>query len=365
MNKEQEALLYLISLGIGGNVEPYFDFIGVNWRNLINLSYQQGVTAIACDGLHKIYHEGTDFIINIDALERESLKYEWYASIFDIESRNHVVSNRVKELYRIFAKAGIRSCLLKGQGISQLYPFPEHRVSGDIDLWVEEDRDRVLRYIRVIGVEINHVDVKHSDVKFFDDVPVEIHFLPSYSFDPVCWKRIKQLSSTQIHIQALLYDSSVGFAYPSIEFNLVYVLHHIYRHIFIEGVKMRQVTDYACILMHSNVNKNVAVWNTVCLLKMKRFAAGIMWIMKECYHIEDSLLLCQPNEKEGRFLLDIFWSSGTFGQYNSRYKRGYFREGCLQFKRNLLFLMHYPNEVLWSPFWKLWHWCWRIYKGYI
>lgn len=362
MTREQEVLLYLVRLGIGGDVEPDFVLDGVDWRELVELSYRQGVAAIAVDGLQKVYESNPSLELALDSPELEAVKYEWFGVIFDTESRSRNVSDRARELYSFFAKAGFRSCLLKGQGVAQLYPVPSHRTPGDIDLWVEGGRDDVLDYVISKGVKIGNVDSKHCDAEFFGDVSVEIHSLPSYSFDPLCWWRLKRWASQQVGIQASLFDPGVGFAYPSMDFNLVYILHHIYRHIFIEGVGLRQVTDYACVLRHSAKADRKAVWQMVCSFKMKRFAAGMMWVMRECFHIDDSLLLCAPSESEGRFLLNEFWYGGGFGRYDSRYTLDYsgstLRLGVSQFRRNLSFLAHYPNEVLWSPFWKLWHWCW-------
>lgn len=360
------TLFQLLRLALGTNTESSLPS-DTDWQTLINLSFEQGVAAIAVDGLQKLYESNPSLDLAIDKPELEALKYEWFASAFDAESRNMAVSARAKEVYEFFAEAGFRSCVLKGQGLAQLYPVPEHRTAGDIDLWVEGDRDEVLDCIRKKGIKITHVDVKHSDAEFFDDVPVEIHSLPSYTFDPICWSRLKKWAGKQIGIQAALYDRNVGFAYPSVGFDLVYVMHHIYRHIFNEGVGLRQVTDYTCVLMHSDSSYKEEAWKMICALKMKRFASGMMWVMKECYHIDDELLLCKPCEKEGRFLLNEFLHGGGFGRYDNRHSLDYSGSvialGLSQFKRNLTFLTHYPNEVLWSPFWKLWHQVWmRRYK---
>ena len=353
-------LFSLLRLALGTSTEtPDFSALTkADWQKLIDLSFEQGVAALSVDGLGLMV-DGVDLL---DSPELEDLKYEWFASTFDTELRNKNVSARAKEVYEFFAEAGFRSCVLKGQGLAQLYPVPEHRAAGDIDLWVEGDRDEVLDYIRQKGIRITHVDVKHSDAEFFEDVPVEIHSLPSYTFDPICWRRLKKWAGKQIGIQAAHYESKVGFAYPNIEFNLVYVLHHIYRHIFNEGVGLRQVTDYACVMLHSDGCNREEVWKEIGALKMRRFASGMMWVMKECYHIDDTLLLCKPCEKEGRFLLNEFLHGGGYGRYDNRHSLNYSKNilvrGFTQFRRNLTFLTHYPNEVLWSPIWKICHRSW-------
>ena len=67
-------------------------------------------------------------------------------------------------------------------------------------------------------------------------------------------------------------------------------------------------------------------------------------------------LLCEPNEKEGRFLLSEIERGGNFRQYTSEPQ-----------ERNMLsqlltMLPHYPHEILWVLPWKVWHLLWRMFN---
>ena len=70
-----------------------------------------------------------------------------------------------------------------------------------------------------------------------------------------------------------------------------------------------------------------------------------------------------------RDLLNEILIGGNFGHYDNRYqlaaKDKKFKRGVTMLKRNMHSVMLYPSEVLWSPIWKLWHWCWRKQKGYL
>ena len=85
--------------------------------------------------------------------------------------------------------------------------------------------------------------------------------------------------------------------------------------------------------------------------------------------MKKEFLLCLVNVKHGEFLLSEILTAGNFGHYDDRMKRidhnKRFARGIVQFKKNLRFVCYYPSEVLWSPFWKLWHWGWRKRKGYL
>ena len=70
----------------------------------------------------------------------------------------------------------------------------------------------------------------------------------------------------------------------------------------------------------------------------------------------------EPDEKEGRFLLNEILLSGNFGQADQRYR--YKRLFKLQrmLSRGSHLLIHYPSEVIWSPIWIVYHWFWKRKK---
>lgn len=93
----------------------------------------------------------------------------------------------------------------------------------------------VVSYAKQHGVQISHVDIKHADMRFFNDAQVEIHFKPSYSYNFIYDHRLTSWFGLKAKEQFENFDSAVGFAYPTISFNLVYSLLHIYRHLFLRA----------------------------------------------------------------------------------------------------------------------------------
>lgn len=84
-------------------------------------------------------------------------------------------------------------------------------------------------------------------------------------------------------------------------------------------------------------------------------------------------MICEPDEKEGKFLLNEIMLAGNFGAFDQRIKRGYglwimgygfnFPKGMVhaieKTKHNFRLLSHYPEEVLWEPVFRVYHWVWR------
>ena len=78
-------------------------------------------------------------------------------------------------------------------------------------------------------------------------------------------------------------------------------------------------------------------------------------------------LLCEPNEKEGRILLEEIMKGGNFGQYDTRdaalKKGGMMKHGVWKLKRVMRLVRSYPEEALWEPVFRVYHLIWRLSHG--
>lgn len=197
---------------------------------------------------------------------------------------------------------------------------------------------------------------------------MEIHFQPSWMYNPSTEYVLKQFFKSEGPTQFLLFDDKCGYAHPNDYFNLVYNLIHINRHIFGEGIGFRQIVDYYYILKASNQKERNKAIQQLKQLKLYKFTSLLMYVMKECLAIDDNFLLCPPNIKHGKRLLDDIMKGGNFGkygQYAESINKQRINRACDSIKRNFRFILVYPEEVLWIPYFKLWHWCWRKWKGYL
>lgn len=78
-------------------------------------------------------------------------------------------------------------------------------------------------------------------------------------------------------------------------------------------------------------------------------------------------MICEPNEKEGRKLLEEIMKGGNFGQYDTRdaalKKGGMVKHGIWKLKRVMRLVSSYPEEALWEPVFRVWHLGWRKMNG--
>ena len=331
------------------------------WNELFGLSVKQSLSGVLFVGFERAMEN--------DSGSKPKILFNWIGTCQRIISQNVLQNKRAKELYELFKNGGFQACVLKGQGTATYYDRPGLRQSGDIDLWVDGNRDEIVDFAKSKGVRVESVDIKDSTMHFFDDVMVEIHFRPNCMYNPIVDRKLQSFFKGAKEIQFNSYDEKLGFAHTTIEFDLVYSLVHIYRHIFSEGIGLRQLFDYYYILKHSETWERTVAYQTICGFGMKAFAGGIMYILLEKFGMEKGYALCRVNKRHGEFLLNEIMIGGNFGQYDYRYhhasKERKFERGISMLKRNLHYISLYPSEVLWSPMWKLWHWYWRKQKGYL
>ena len=361
VKKIEEKFFELLRISLGTQREQREKLSDTDWNELYYIAVKQSLAGLLCTGLEKVFAQP-------DA-QKPPILMEWIGLRLQTESQNELQNRRAKELTDIFKAGGYRTCVLKGQGTATYYDQPRLRQCGDIDMWVEGDRDDIVKFVQSRNVHIESVDIKDSTMYFFNDVMVEVHFRPNCMFSPFKDRRLQSFFREKAPVQFSAFDEKMGFAHTTLDFDLVYSLVHIYRHIFSEGIGLRQLVDYYYILKRSNAAQRSAALKTICSLGMRNFAGGVMYILLREFGMSREYALCEENEKHGRFLLREILIGGNFGHYDTRYqlaaKDKKFARGVTMLKRNLHSVMMYPSEVLWSPVWKLWHWCWRKMHGYL
>lgn len=314
------------------------------WGQLFEEAERQAVAGVMLDGLERLPAE------QWPPLE---VKLEWIGEVQVLEAASQQNLKRTKELVSRFLAVGFESCVLKGVATARYYPHPMRRQMGDIDLWVKGRREDVMAWLRS-QFEIDHLVWHNVGVEFFEDVPVEVHFHPAWLYHPIHNWRLQRFFESEKNTQMTMREN--GYAYTSVGFDAVYSLVHTYRHILTGGVGMRHVVDYYYICHHLDDPARRSTMTILQRLGLARFAAAMMYVLSKICRISDEMLLCEPNEKEGEFLLHEIMAGGNFGQSRTDGK------GVNSFCRWSMMIKHYPSEVLWMMPWKCWHWCWRTFN---
>lgn len=361
LNGIEDCFFKLLQIGVGQTLYDKLKISDKEWLCIYILATEQGLVSVVFNALEELNSKGLKPPMTI--------LYDWIGYTEQIKQINAQSDQFCQELTSYFENAGYNSCVLKGQGVAKLYPKPDARQPGDIDIWVDAERDEIVRLMRNDGIDVTYVDYVNCHAAFFEDVEVEVHFRPTWMFNPFVNRKMQRWIRENKDVQMSHFDDKVGFCYPIIGFNLVFSLVHIYRHILLEGIGLRQLTDYYYILNHSTQQERDTAFSTLGSFGLAKFVGAVMYVLRRVFDIEEKLLLCQPNDIEGDFLLSEILRGGNFGKYDDRNvcvsddKK--IRRGLNNLKRNLRFVQSYPSEVFWAPAWKVWHWCWRKWKGYL
>ena len=167
-----------------------------------------------------------------------------------LEKANDRLNDAAIQVSEWFRKKGFRTCILKGQGNALLYPNPYSRTPGDIDIWVEGGEKRVISFVRSISPH-EKACYHHIEFPSYKGVEVEVHYRPSFL---LCFwhnrklqKYYERAKEEQFSHRVMLGEQG-EIAIPTVEFNLIFQLTHIYSHLMNEGIGLRQLLDYYYVL---------------------------------------------------------------------------------------------------------------------
>ena len=379
MLKQQKIFFDFLRFWIGSAKEIPGSLKEVDWKELYAIAQKQALLGVLFHGIQRLPKE---------LAPEQKLLMQWMVMAEIIRKQNIRLFQDSVKVCKNFENKGFANCILKGQGNALLYPDPYMRTPGDIDIYLAGGRKRVMQYINKVCpnqvMRYHHVDFPVMKTA------IEVHFTPSYMFFPVHNRRMQkwfeEVMGEQCNHRVSLPDGYGEIHVPQVSFNVIYILSHLYRHIFTEGIGLRQLLDYYFVLVKwhtdltnltdpykslpqmTQINTDLdALRHELKYLGLWKFAGAVMFVMKEVFGLSEDRMIAPMDEREGRFLLDEIMRGGNFGQYDDRMgsKIGeskihrYFRMN----HRNLRFVKHYPTEALSEPLFRTWFAVWKKIHG--
>ena len=336
-----------------------------DWQLICEIAAKQSLVGVVLHGIEELRAKNAELSVP------RVLLLQWIGEVQVIEQQNKKLNEAAEHLTRIFRNDGLRSCVLKGQGVARMYDgsLSLRRQPGDIDLWVEGGREKVLQFLKSSYLKTGTVVIHHVDTSIIDGVETEVHFLPSYSYNYLRYVKYKKFFKEEANQQFDHFDERVGFAYPTNRFNAVYLMMHIFRHVFHEGIGLRQLMDYYFVLIHLTDEERKWAYGKLKWLGLGKVTCAVMYVMKAVFLMDDKYLLCSPSEKTGKYLLEEILAGGNFGKFGEQYESAHSGSSFNLYLKNLKRLGKVyslcPSEVLWAPIWKPSHRMWRKWNGYL
>ena len=460
------------SLGLEGEVKDLLDGRQgcFDWDACYQFAKRQTLVGVLFNGIQRLPKE---------LAPTRPLLLRWLSDSESIRRRNMRMDRASAYIYNKVCATGFRCCILKGQGNALLYPRPSSRIPGDVDVWVMANREELRRIALSLTEEdgsplqesLNHIGLTVHGVS------VELHSTPVLLNSPLhnsrLQKWLKRNADLQCSNRIALPNNAGEVAVPTVSFNIIYQLCHLFHHCFYEGVGLRQIVDYyfvlkntdfsgntngvsgntdcfsgntdcdggllntdftdntdcfsgntdcdgslldtdftdntdrvdgntdrGCFLLNTDFTDNTdriggnaesdgSLMNTDCTdctdsssgglvevdsggslvalqeelkwLGLWEFAGAVMYVLREVMGLDEKRMICAPDERRGRLLLEEIMAGGNFGHYDTR---NHFGQGALwhniqRFRRDWRMLRFYPSEALSEPLFRVCHFLWR------
>lgn len=354
-----ETIFEFVRFSIDEKENLFRSYEDLDWEALYSFAQKQGIVGVLYQGVKKMPEA---------QLPPDQILMNWYMQTEKIKDANETMNQNSVFIYNRFKQDGLRGCILKGQGVAMLYPNPFSRSPGDIDIWVDAKREEIVEYVNNIcpGQKLRYI---HIDFPILKNTETEVHHTPSYMYAPWANRKLqkwfKGQAGEQFTHMAYLPGCSDEICIPTLSFNRIFMLSHIYKHLFSEGIGIRQLMDYyfllKCGFSETERNENVAIIKHLGLFKI---ASAIMYVLQTVFGLQDELCLVSPNKKAGEFLLSEILASGNFGVSDKRYGHKSNESVAYRYfrltRRNLHFISSYPSEAICEPLLRTWFFFWKL-----
>lgn len=290
------------------NREVFLNLSIGEWESLYNLSRNQGVLAIVFNALGEV----------VDAIPTK-IRLQWAFATMQIEDRNEKQWCLANEVCNGYSKSGIRTVVLKGFALSRYYPKPNHRECGDFDCYLMGDFERGNQIAKALGAKVHFDDYKHSHINY-KGLMIENHKFCSPIRGPKINKQFERDIQRLLNEEGGLIPLNDSTMYsPSPTFNALFLIKHSMVHFLYEGIKIRHILDWLCLIQSEGKNIDWSYVNHWCkLLHLSTFVDLMNAMANRYLGLELPYMKISPNDKEvGRFVYSILYDDNSV--YNNTY----------------------------------------------
>lgn len=241
INPEFEALLRLTQRALFGVREEGSDdiFRALDWEKTLRLSGRLAVTAITFPAVEKL---------PADCKPPLGVLLAWGLSERRCHDEYAARHRTLASIRKVLSEDGIdRVLLLKGETLSALYPVPESRASGDIDIMpLEKFEESNLAFERR-GATVDRSNTKHSEF-LFEGIDIENHTPEVHPRYHRCDYRTELLVQKAAE-EGRLIARPDGYLELDPVTQSIYTLNHFALHIYQnEEVTLRMAADLELLL---------------------------------------------------------------------------------------------------------------------
>ena len=278
----KEVLFALLRLGLKTstniqkeNISDLFLFSEKRWKQLAETAVFQGVSGVVLDGLQVILDELGPGCFNrsISPDKWKAFILQWIGEVQQSYEGSNMQQMLVADaIQRKWAESGISMMLMKGLAMGTYYSEPKHRCPGDIDCYLFKDYAKGNELAKGWADKVDDSWYKHSVIAYGGQI-IENHQFFVHTREGKKSKELNQVLCESLKNSRFELLSGTGILLPPPMFNALFLTYHAQAHFLEEGLRLKQLLDWAMFLKRDSNNIDWSLFYLVCeKYHMRRFA---------------------------------------------------------------------------------------------
>lgn len=308
MNRVNDALIKLLSISTNCSPSICIELKAEEWQQLYNEAEAHQIHLV-------IFEVANKYGKTVEPSLFENWKRITIYQVLRFYERFTIIGN----LLNAFKDENIPVIALKGLYVKHLYPQPERRTMGDIDILIKHNSlNDAMRIIKSFGYEKTEKDdPKHFSFYHKQYIFIELHV----SLVTETRRKLASNINNDIWKEASYFGTDeMNALIPSDINNLLYCCIHMTNHFGKGGFGLRQLSDFN--LLARKINGSVD-WNKVIKQAdsygIGKFTEAMLYICNKLFSLRISDELLDKYSKEEAYIESMIQSildSGTFGLKN-------------------------------------------------
>ena len=244
LSMNQQAFFALLKAGLWEQDDLRLSqFNDIDFSAIYDLAEKQTVIGLVTTGIEHIN----------DVTVPSAVVNKFVGKSMKVEKGNKAMNEFLEWFVERLRERDVHAILVTGQGIAQCYEKPLWRVSGDIDLLLDDtdyEKAKVMLTPLSVDVEKENKIIKHIGMTMQGGLVVELHGTLHSRLS----RRVERVND---EVQRDVFDGGKVRSWknggttvllPSPDNDVIYVFTHILHHYYIGGIGLRQICDWCRLL---------------------------------------------------------------------------------------------------------------------
>lgn len=365
------------------DIDLYFSLLNYSLWGTQPKDYATSLSHPQYNSLAKIAEEQatlgliSNALIDLSIRLEEDDVFDVIATVNTVENFNVQADKALVRFCQMMKDKRFRILVLKGQTLSLFYRTPRLRQCGDIDFICHpDDMEGALRYLKYdLGLVLDDEGSNKHAWFMMDGIKYEIHrMLTNFAYPPshYYWENVfmKEVWDHPYTVNVC------GYPVPTLAptYNALYIFEHIFFHLIMDGIGIRQFCDWAVFLHHqrSVIDRELLTRHLKGVRQEEAYIKVGTFLVDKLGLPEEEFPLPIENGKQSYSdsLLQNILQLGNFGHKVRYYSTAHGPIHAIEHLARICrqgwhFVSYAPAEVLWRVPYMIKWWVTRIFRKVI